>query len=80
MDVSTGFVLDRFNTSNHNRSFSSKSKLSLQIITSSHFEFECCLDFCLLLNMKLNICTKFVLQCMYSTSFAGGIMIDIDLE
>ena len=33
----------------------------LQIITSSDFDFECYLDFCLVLNVKLNICIKFVL-------------------
>ena len=31
-----------------------------QIITSD-FDFECYLDFCLVLNMKLNTCIKFVL-------------------
>ena len=31
----------------------------LQIITSSDFDFECYLDFCLVLNVKLYICKKF---------------------
>ena len=30
----------------------------LQIITSSDFDFECYFDFCLVLNVKLNICIK----------------------
>ena len=30
----------------------------------SGYQFECYLDFCLLLNVELNICTKFVLQYM----------------
>ena len=33
----------------------------LQIITSSDFDFECYLYFCLVLNVKLNTCIKFVL-------------------
>ena len=49
----------------------------MQIITSS--DFECYLDFCLVLNVKLNICIKFVLQYRYTTSFAGGVMIDFKL-
>ena len=51
----------------------------MQIITSSDFDFECYLDFCLVLNVKLNICIKFVLQYRYTTSFAGGMMIDFKL-
>ena len=30
----------------------------LQIITSSDFYFECYFDFCLVLNVKLNMCIK----------------------
>ena len=36
----------------------------LQIITFSHFEFERYLGFFLVLNVKLNFCTKFVLHYM----------------
>ena len=48
--------------------------------TSGDFDYECYLDFYLVLDVKLNIFTKFVLQYMYNTSFPGGITIDIKLE
>ena len=43
------------------------SKLfNLQIITSSDFDFKFYLDFCMVLSVKLNSCTKFVLQYRYT--------------
>ena len=57
-----------FNTSSHDRShiFRKGSLLygCFRCELGSGWQFECYLDFCLVLNAKLNICTKFVNQYM----------------